>query len=553
MALVAKTLRGSGPAAAMEAAGAAVGLVLPWAALAVLLPRAAGGGVAFVVSGWDPAIGIALRFDGLAWLVDALGFAGAGAAYLYSRGAGPRGPLFTAIFLIQTSALAATASTADLFNLFVCLEVLGLSSYVLVASSGKPGAFLAAFSYLAISSAAMVFFLVGLFGFYRLTGSLSYEGISAALAALPDGGGTAASLSSACVAAAVAIRVAVMPVYGWLPDAHALAPHAVSAVLSGVLIKTPLFALGRLLEFLPAGPASMELLGAAGAVTALAAVLVALSQKDAKRLLAYHSISQIGYVVAAWGMGTRVGLQAAYLHALFHALFKGLLFLSVGTAADAAGGRNVYEVRGAGASLRRAGDRRSITVVAYAVGALSICALPPFNGYASKGFVGSLFKGEWRYWVLFAAGACTIASFLKLSMIFLPAKEAPKDARTAEAAPAGAEPPRMSVTASMKASMILLAGLCLATAAFAGRIMDFTGTMLGVGAGAPSKSLYAAPELAKAGFGACLGVALFFVAVSKPGKRAATLVRARPRSFAGLVLAFAVGLAALGARLVLFP
>ncbi len=127
-AFIAKALPAGRAARFLESAGAFIGLVLPWAALIRLYPLVADGGVDAVLGSWRIEIGIALRFDGLAWLVDVLGYIGAGAAYLYSRGAGPRGPLFTTFFLIQTAALAAAAATADLFNLFVCLEVLGLAS-----------------------------------------------------------------------------------------------------------------------------------------------------------------------------------------------------------------------------------------------------------------------------------------------------------------------------------------------------------------------------------------------------------------------------------------
>ncbi len=559
LSLAAKARGGRRGAAALELIGAAVGLLLPWAALARLYPAILGGGVDFVVGSWHPAIGIVQRFDGLALLVDVLGFTGAGAAYLYSRGGGPRGPLFTAVFLIQTSALAAAASTADLFNLFVCLEILGLSSYVLVAYSQKGGAFLAAFSYLAVSSAAMVFFLFGIFGLYRLTGALSYRGIAAALAALPDAGGAAAALSTACIAVAVAIRCAVMPVYGWLPDAHAMAPHAVSAVLSGVLIKTPLFALARLLAFLPDGPGAMAVIGWAGAATALIAVLLALAQKDAKRLLAYHSISQIGYVVAAWGLGTSAGLGAAFAHAFNHALFKGLLFLSVGAAVDAAGTRDVYALRGAAGALRRRGDRLGIAVICYAVGALSIAAVPPFNGFASKTAIGALFKSGPVYWVLFAAGVCTVASFVKLSRIFLPVgKGAP--AVSPEAAP---QDEGFRVRPQMLASMAILAALCAATGAFAPRILRACAELMvasalpliggsGAETGKAAAHLFDLWTLLKAAASVALGFALFFAAASPAGKRAAAALRALPRSFSGLVFAFCSALAFLAAYLVFF-
>ncbi|GAB1483729.1 hypothetical protein MASR2M78_25450 [Treponema sp.] len=250
------------------------------------------GGLSFIVGSRGNLLGIEQRFDAITWLMDLLGFTGAAFAWLYSRGTKTKGPLFTMLFLLQTAALAATASCADLFNLFVCLELLGMASYALTASSEKGAAFLASFSYLAISSMAMCFFLFGVFGFYQLTGSLSYTAISAALSSLGGEAALPAALSLACLVAATAVRVAVLPVYGWLPDAHAMAPHAVSAVLSGVLIKTPLFALGRLLDIVAkAGGFSAQLaeksimlLGIAGSLTALSAVLVALWSKDAGRL-----------------------------------------------------------------------------------------------------------------------------------------------------------------------------------------------------------------------------------------------------------------------------
>lgn len=437
--------RRAAAASALELLGAVFALLAPLFVLGALLPLVlSGGSVSFTVGSWDPSLGIRLVFDGLSWLLDLLAWSVSLAAYLYSRGAGPRGGGFSAIFFVLLAALAATAATADLFNLFVCLELVGLSSYALVASSRKGGAYLAAFRYLALSSASMSLFLLGVYGLYRLTGSLSYEAIGAVLSG--GGGGTAGALSVACIVVAVGLRVTVVPLQGWLPDAHSRAPHAVSAVLSGVLIKTPLFALGRFLLFLPLGAEARSVLGAAGAITTLVGVVAALAQKDAKRLLAYHSVSQIGYVLAAWGAGAPGAVAAAYLHALFHGLFKGSLFLSVGTACDAGGSRDVYELRRAAGALRTAGDRVPVVSAAFFVAALSIAAIPPLNGYASKEAIAAVLHGDgaaawapWAYALLMVTGAGTVASMLKLSRIFLPGRKA-----TAAAAPAipEAEPSR---------------------------------------------------------------------------------------------------------------
>ena len=549
--------RGTG-SKTVEYIGVFIGLALPWAVFLYTAPLVfAGQSIEGVVGNWYSGIGIRFRFDGLAWLVNVLGFSLGGAAWVYSLSAGPKGPVFSAVFLIQTAALAATIMTADLFNLFVCLEVLGIASYVLVASSKKAGAALASFSYLMVSAAAMVFFLIGLYGLYRLTGTLSYEGIAAGLQALPDAGGAAAIVSFALIVAAVAIRVAVMPLYGWLPDTHALAPHAVSAVLSGVLIKTPLFALSRVMLIVPAGGGAGRLLGYAGAATALVAVVIALSQKDAKRLLAYHSISQIGYVVSAWGAAIYAGIHtpagvllmsAAFLHAFYHALFKGLLFLSVGSAIDSSGERNVYTLRRAGSYLKGAGERVPVTLVCFAVGALAISAVPPFNGYASKTAVTSALKGSVHYYLLTAAAVGTVASFIKLSRIFWPGKKGggtgalPAAPRKLSGGPGAGRLP-------LTLSMTFLGSLCILGGAAASRVFSFVHRLLDTAGAADTAALspaFFSPEnLMKTVYISAGGIVLFFAVSSRPGSKLLKAVRERPRNFQGLFVSFSLGVAVL--------
>lgn len=563
LAFCAKAFLPAGMRQTAEYAAAFIGLALPWAGLAAILPQLLeGADLSGVIGHWRGGIGIRYRYDGLAWLVNFLGYTVGGAAWIYSRGAGPRSPLFTPVFLIQTAALGATAVTTDLFNLFVCLEVMGIASYILVAESRKPGAYLAAFSYLMVSAAAMIFYLLGLYGFYRLTGSLDYSAVAEGLRALPGSGGYTAQLSLALITAAVAMRVAVMPLYGWLPDAHATAPHAVSAVLSGVLIKTPLFALSRILFLLPAGHAAGELLGYAGAVTALLAVLLALSQQDAKRLLAYHSISQIGYVVCAWGAAVHLGAEspqgrllmtAAYLHALFHALFKGLLFLSVGRTIDKTGERNVYRLRGAAGSLRRGGEVFPLTLLCFLTGALAITAIPPLNGFASKNILGQLMKGTWQGWLLTAAGAGTVASFLKLGRIYLPSRRG-RPAATSPASTSAVSGVPVPGAPAPQAAVLLaeafLALLCLAAGLLIEPVRETAFRLLaGSSFSTPPEPvpLYTAKVLTKTGLTVAGGGLLFFLALSAPGTALLKGIRNRPRSYQGLFTAFILGCAALAA------
>jgi multicomponent Na+:H+ antiporter subunit D len=541
----------------LEYAAVVIGLFLPWLLLFAILPDLLSGEVyAGTIGGWQEGVGISYRFDGLAWLVNFLGFTVAMAAWLYSQGPGPKGAKFSAVFLIQTGALAATAMTADLFNLFVCLEVMGIASYVLVSLSEKPGAYLAAFSYLMVSATAMIFFLGGLYGFYRLTGALSYEGVAAGLSVLEDGGGLTALVSLALIVSAVALRVAVMPLYGWLPDAHAMAPHSISAVLSGVLIKTPLFALSRILMVFPSGPEAGRLLGYAGGVTALVAVIIALSQKDAKKLLAYHSISQIGYVVCAWGgaisLGVNTGaglvlMTAAFLHAFYHALFKGTLFLTVGTLTDRAGERNVYRLRGGAAILRRSGEKIPVTLISFFLAAMAISAIPPLNGFASKSALSYALKGRWEYTVLTIASIGTVASFIKLSRIFLP-----RGKKNNELSVPGEAPSR--VLPAMKIAELFLAFICLAAGLLSSQISLLAGRLLnpsGVNAvvKAIPPDLYSQSNLLKTAVTVIVGFILFLLCSTKQGKTVMRMIRERPRSYHGLFVSFALGLAAMAAWL----
>lgn len=538
----------------VEFIGAGIGLLLPLIVLANVFPLVTGGNaIEGVIGSWHEGIGITFSFDGLALLINILGYTVGIAAWIYSLGGGPRGPAFTGIFLIQCAALSATIMTNDLFNLFVCLEIMGMTSYVLIPTSRKAGASLASFSYLMVSASAMVFFLLGTYGLYRLTGSLSFQGIEAGLALL---GSTQRILSLACLTllvSAVAIRVAIMPLYGWLPDAHALSPHAVSAVLSGVLIKTPLFALARILHLLPEGTKIGELMSIAGALTAVVAVVIALSQRDAKRLLAYHSISQIGYIVAAWGMALRWGIDTpeglacmvgAFLHAFYHALFKGLLFLSVGTTVDVTGERNVYLLRSSIASLKERGERIPITFIAFVTGALAISAIPPLNGYVSKDLITYSLKGTVHYVLLSIASVGTVASFIKLSRIYWRGtKVAAQASLSTETTPYW---PRL-------VAEVLLSLLCIAGGVASHLIIPVVSDLL-----APANviaianaNLFSTDSLVKTAWTVASGTLLFFAATSRPGSVVLRIVRERPRDFHGLFISFALGTAVLAGYLLI--
>jgi multicomponent Na+:H+ antiporter subunit D len=536
-------------ATALEYFAILVGLLLPLGALTVLGKTVLlGNSIEGTIGYWKAGIAIAYRFDSLSFLLELLSFTIALAAWIFAQGAGPKKNSFAPILLIQVAALGATMMTYDLFNLFVCLEVLGVTSYVLIVTSQKDGAAFASFSYLMVSATAMVFFLLGTFGLYRLTGNLSYGGIAANLQNLGEKGELVYIISLTFIILAIGIRVAIMPLSLWLCDAHSMAPHAVSALLSGVLLKVPLFALTRLLVLFPKGNDAGLLLAYAGSLSALFGVLAALSQKDAKRLLAYHSISQIGYVVSAWGMALFAGLEtqegktllaSSLLYAIYHGLFKALLFLSVGTTTDYVHERNVYNIRNANSYLRKSGEKIPLTMICFLIGAFSIAAIPPFNGYFSKTLVTYSLKGTFHYYVLTGAGVGTVASFIKLSRIFWPQKTLQGKE----------EPKEKPFPKAIHLSLVLLALCCIAGGIFAPEAYSLT--LQALGGKAKSFAFYSTGNLLKTLYTTLGGLALFLVVSTKAGKKTLALLRSLPHSFQDHFFGFAVAALALGSYLYL--
>lgn len=527
-----------------------LGLFVPLGLLFFLYPVVSQHPIQFYVGNQHPLIGIELRFDGVSWLLNVMGFITAATSWLYSRTAGPHTPEFSALFLIQTFALTATASSADLFNLFVCFEILGIASYALTAFSGKGRAFMAAFSYMAVSSTAMAIFLIGVFGIYRITGALSYDGIARYITRITtEAQIVGLGLSLVCIVIATAVRVAILPVYGWLPEAHATAPHAISAVLSGVLIKVPLFALGRFLFLLMSNVSAIDIvfkeildvLKLSGTLTALVAVIFALSQRDAKRLLAYHSISQIGYVVSAWAIASPMAIAAAWMHAFYHALFKGLLFLSVGTVIDASGSKDVYTIRGA----YKVG---LIPTIAFFVGALSISAFPPFNGFASKAAIFYLHKGSWEYIILSIASVGTVASMIKLSRTFIP------EGKSAKARPE--YNPNILVLKPvtgfwLKVSLVIFALACVMGGLFSKEIGRLAGLLVGTETNPVPTHLFTLNSIKGTLSLLAQGVLLYLFVISPPGKYITHKIETRQPSFTGLLFAFSLGIGLLGTLVLL--
>jgi len=370
-----------------------------------------------VVGGWPQGIGIGQELDGIAWVALALVYLIYLPVLLYSFSEGGYDSRYYFFLLLLQGGMAGIVLAYDVFNLFVFLEITGIAAYVLIGYQKKDRALFAGFKYLMLSSLGITLFLLGVFLFYRDTGSLTYTELRTWVqeGMVPAKPITALAWIStpfalATLLAGIGVRTAFLP-YTWLPDAHGFAPHPISASLSGVVIKVSFLVVWKLIVLLELSGARQFLLWMGSAI-ALIGVLRALTQTDVKVLLAWHSVSQMGYIFAGFGAGTETATVGALYHMVSHAFFKALLFLSVGTVILFTGERSLKKVSGLGRFL-------PYLAVLFAVGALSIMGVPPFVGYVSKRLIfDGLQDYPIPYWLLFAASVGTVASFTKLSLLF---------------------------------------------------------------------------------------------------------------------------------------
>jgi multicomponent Na+:H+ antiporter subunit D len=343
----------------------------------------AGGTRRYAIAGWPGPWGIEAVLDPLSAFVT-LVIAGVATAALVSAGpavaalgAGPAAAFYGLALLAVTGFLGIVAS-GDLFNVFVFLEVAALASYTLVACAGGR-ALPAAFRYLVLGTVGASFYLIGIGLLYALTGSLNMADLAQRLPA--EAGSPLFAGGVAFVVVGLAIKMGLFPLHGWLPDAYTYAPAPAVALLAGVATKSAAYALARItlyvtpVEGLPVG----AVVAWAGGAAVLAGGVLAVRQRDARRLLAYSSVSQMGYVALGLGLANASGLAGAYLHVLHHALLKSTLFIAVGAVALAGGGTTL-------AALRLHG-RRPVVGACVVVAALSMVGVPPAGGFFSKWYL----------------------------------------------------------------------------------------------------------------------------------------------------------------------
>lgn len=316
---------------------------------------------------------------------------------------------YYSLFMLLVTGMNGVIITGDFFNLYVFMEIALFSAFALVAYGSRAEEFEAAFKYAVMGSVSSFLILAGIAITYSATSTLTMAKVAEVLPAVDQ---KVIFWIGALFMAGFGLKAAAMPFHAWLPDAHSSAPAPISSMLSGVLIKAlGIYVMIRIFfNVFNAPEIFMQIFLVLGTVSIIIGVFLAIGQWDMKRLLAYHSISQIGYILLGMGIATPLGILGAVFHLFNHAIFKSLLFYNAGSVEMALGTRD----------LRKMGNLMKLlptTSQTSLIASLSISGIPPFNGFFSKLIIiiAALQAGLPWYAVFAIIGSLlTLASFMKV-------------------------------------------------------------------------------------------------------------------------------------------
>ncbi len=351
------------------------------------------GEVRYELGGWPAPWGIEYRIDVLSgfvlWLIAGMGALVISYAphSLEKEIPHSRQYMLCSLYLLCMTGLMGIVITGDLFNLFVFLEISSLSSYALISLGASRRALMAAFQYLVMGTIGATFILIGVGLAYQMTGTLNMADLAGRLTHYTEGSNDRTVLVAfAFLSVGIALKMALFPLHLWLPNAYACAPSVITTFLAATATKVSVYVLVRVVFtiFKPSFafgtvPLDVELM-----VLALIGIFVAsttaIFQDDLKRVLAYSSIAQVGYMVLGISMASSIGLTAGIVHIFNHALIKGGLFMAVGCMALRLPSLRFHELRGIG-------RRMPLTSLAWVLGGLGLIGVPVTAGFISKWYL----------------------------------------------------------------------------------------------------------------------------------------------------------------------
>jgi multicomponent Na+:H+ antiporter subunit D len=396
-------------------------VVISWLTFAMALVLAdrvlSAGVVIYAMGGWPPPWGVVLIVDPLSAMMLVL-VSGMAAIIMPGTLLGIGSEvvlrakrLFFSVALLVLTGMLGIVITGDAFNLYVFLEIASLASYALVAMGSDRRALPAAFNYLIQGTIGATFILVGVGLLYMVTGTLNMADMSGRLQQLESSAPLQAALAFIFVGAA--IKFALFPAHAWLPNAYTHAPSMVSAFFGATATKLGAYILIRFVYSVFGSDFAFDhmaidwVLIPAGIAAAFAGSLVAIWQDNLKRMLAYSSIAQVGYIALGIGLNNRDGLVAAIIHIFNHGLMKGALFIVMAAVILRLGGASMADFRGLG-------RRMPVTMACFVVAGLSLVGVPLTVGFISKWYLvlGAIEAGHWPVAVLVVASSLLSVVYL---------------------------------------------------------------------------------------------------------------------------------------------
>lgn len=394
----------------------AVSLVLPVLAASLLVRALGGETVSYALGGWTPPFGIEYRIDVLNGFVLTLISAVGAAAMPFARRSlaaelGPDHGRVYALYLLCLAGLLGVTISGDAFNVFVFLEISSLSTYALIALGKDRRALLSAFQYLIMGTIGATFYVIGVGFLYLLTGTLNIADMAVRLNDVGFEQGRAAVAAMAFITVGVSLKLALFPLHFWLPNAYAQAPSWVTVFLSATATKVAVYLLVRFFFTVFGDIAVFDVLLVGLSVAAMfVASVIAIYEKNVKRMMAYSSLAQIGYITLGVGLGNVMGLTGGLVHLLNHAVTKAALFLALGAVVFRLGSARIEDLAGIG-------RRMPVTMATFTVAGLGIVGAPGTAGFISKWYLagGALEAGQTA--LAFAVVASSLISLIYIGRV----------------------------------------------------------------------------------------------------------------------------------------
>lgn len=361
---------------------------------------------AVVIGAWPVELGIPFAVDGFAALMQLTVVVSAALALVFAVSRGEdRHATFHPMVAVLIGGVLGAMTTADLFNLFVTFEVMLIGSYVLLTLRGGRRQVRAGTIYVTVSLLASTAFLVGIGLLYGTAGSVAFAQLHGVVEQVPE-----SAVGAWIVVAAIAVKASIVPMHTYLPRTYVEASPGVTALFSGLLTKAGVYVLFRLCSILFAGgdPGSRTVWLAVAGVTMVVGVFGAVGRGDMRGILAYHMVSQVGYLILPLGLWTVAGLTAGIVYLMQYVLVKGALFVAVGTVETLTGTGKLKQL---GGMVRT----RPWLAVAFLFPALALAGIPPTSGFVGKYLLirAAFLDAQW-----FAGGVAVFVSlFTLLSMV----------------------------------------------------------------------------------------------------------------------------------------